>query len=419
MHSADGRPPLQPPAGGAAPAQNPAPSPAPAAPWAPPAAAASYQPQDPAARAGSDVSGEHNVSLNQLLLETVALGSSDMHVVANAPTRVRVDGTLHDLLIDGKRLIFSPQQTRRILFEALSEEQQQRVEEDLDLDMAYQLDDQSRFRVNLFHSDGHLEAVFRLIPVRIRTLDELGLPSSIHALAGKANGLVLVTGPTGSGKSTTLAALIDEVNRNRHEHILTIEDPVEYVHKSKNCVVRQREIGRDVPDFAQALRSALRQDPDIILVGEMRDPETIGLAITLAETGHLVFATLHTQDASQAVDRIVDSFPAEQQNQIRAQLAMTLQAIVTQQLVPATGGGRLPALEIMLADLAVRHNIRDGKAEQLYSLMQTGNRNGMQTMEQSLAALVQSGRVSSAEAVKRAPRQDELAHEMGRAASAS
>jgi twitching motility protein PilT len=247
----------------------------------------------------------------------------------------------------------------------------------------------ARFRVNVYFQRESIGAAFRLIPTELKTLEELGIPDSLHVLAEKPRGLVLVTGPTGSGKSTTLAAIIDEINRNRSEHILTIEDPIEFLHRHKRCIVNQREIGPDATSFADALRAALRQDPDVILVGEMRDLETISTALTAAETGHLVFGTLHTQSAPSTIDRIIDVFPAEQQEQVRIQIANSLQGVVTQALLPtADGMGRVPSLEILLPDDAVRNLIRQGKVEQIYSVMQTNTGRGMQTMEQSLGDLI-------------------------------
>ena len=267
----------------------------------------------------------------------------------------------------------------------------------------------ARFRVNAYFQRTSVGAAFRLIPAEIKTLDELNVPPRLYELADMARGLVLVTGPTGSGKSTTLASLIDHINRNRHEHILTIEDPIEFLHWHRGCIVNQREIGPDATTFAEALRSALRQDPDVILVGEMRDLETIGTALTAAETGHLVFATLHTQSAPQTIDRIIDVFPAEQQDQVRTQLAGTLQGIVTQNLVPtADGNGRVPALEILTPDDAVRNLIRQAKIEQVYSVMQTGSQRGMQTMEQSLADLVLRRVITSEAAFSRSTRPEQL-----------
>ena len=267
----------------------------------------------------------------------------------------------------------------------------------------------ARFRVNVFQQRESVAAVFRVIPDQLKTLEELGLPEGLRSLTELPRGLVLVTGPTGSGKSTTLAAMIDEINRNRTDHIITIEDPIEFVHRHKRCIVNQREIGTDATSFGAALRAALRQDPDVILLGEMRDLETISTALTAAETGHLVFGTLHTQSAPSTIDRIIDVFPAEQQEQVRTQIAGSLQGVVTQTLLPTLDGhGRVAALEILLPDDAIRNLIRQGKVEQIYSYMQTGSRAGMQTMEQSLADLVMRRVVAPDEAISRSSRRDEL-----------
>src|SRR5881398_189800 len=325
-------------------------------------------------------------SIDALLERMVARNASDLHITVGTPPAMRVHGSL-ERYTDIPEL--TPENTHQMLYRILSTEQQKLLEINRQIDFAHSIPGLARFRVNVFFQRGTLGAAFRLIPADIKTLEELGIPSALHSLTEKPRGLVLITGPTGSGKSTTLAALIDEINRKRAEHILTIEDPVEFVHRHKRCIVNQREIGPDATDFANALRAALREDPDVILLGEMRDLETISTAITAAETGHLVFATLHTQSAPSTVDRIIDAFPAAQQEQVRVQLAATLQGICTQTLLPTQGGtGRVPALEILFPDDAVRNLIRQGKVEQVYSVMQTGTSKGMQTMEQSLAELV-------------------------------
>src|SRR6266568_5506962 len=315
-------------------------------------------------------------SIDDLLEQMVARNASDLHVTTNSPPAIRVRGSIERL--QG----FEPlaaEDTHQLLYRILSSEQQKQLEIKRQLDFSHSIPGLARFRVNVYFQRESLGAAFRLIPDELRTLEELGIPSSLHQLAEKPRGLVLVTGPTGSGKSTTLAALIDEINRNRSEHILTIEDPIEFLHRHKRCIVNQREIGPDATSFADALRAALRQDPDVILVGEMRDLETIATALTAAETGHLVFATLHTQSAPQTIDRIIDVFPSEQQGQVRVQLASTLQGIVTQNLIPtADGRGRTAALEILMPDDAVRNLIRQGKVEQIYSVMQTSSSRGMQ-----------------------------------------
>jgi twitching motility protein PilT len=286
--------------------------------------------------------------------------------------------------------VFDPEATQTLLYRILSSEQQKNLELKRQLDFAHEVPGVARFRVNVYFQREAVGAAFRQIPQDIKSLEELGLPTTLHELTRKPRGLVLVTGPTGSGKSTTLAALIDEINRTRHDHILTIEDPVEFVHRHKGCLVNQREIGVDAISFAEGLRAALRQDPDVILVGEMRDLETIATALTAAETGHLVFGTLHTQSAPSTIDRIIDVFPPEQQEQVRIQIASALQGVVTQSLLPtADGHGRVAALEVLFPDDAVRNLIRQAKVEQIYSVMQTNTSRGMQTLEQSLADLIQ------------------------------
>ena len=305
--------------------------------------------------------------------------------------------------------MLTPEDTRDLLYRILSTEQQKVLETRRHIDMAYSIPGVGRLRVNVFFQRSALGAAFRMIPTEIRSLSELNLPQHIEGLADKARGLVLVTGPTGSGKSTTLASLIDHVNSTRSEHILTIEDPIEFLHNHRMCLVNQREVGFDTPSFSEALRAALRQDPDVILVGEMRDLETIATALTAAETGHLVFATLHTQSAPMTIDRVIDVFPAEQQDQVRIQLAGTLQGIVTQNLVPTADHiGRVAALEILLPDDAVRNLIRQGKVEQIYSVMQTSTSRGMQTMEQSLADLILRGVITREAAFTRTTKPEGL-----------
>jgi twitching motility protein PilT len=345
-------------------------------------------------------------SIDALLERMVARSASDLHVTVGTPPAMRVNGALER---DADVPSLTPDDTHQMLYRILSTEQQKLLEINRQIDLAHSIPGLARFRVNVFFQRGTLGAAFRLIPTDIKTLEELGLPTTLHALTDKPRGLVLITGPTGSGKSTTLAALIDEINRKRSEHILTIEDPVEFVHRHKRCIVNQREIGPDATSFAEALRSALREDPDVILLGEMRDLETISTAITAAETGHLVFATLHTQTAPSTVDRIIDAFPASQQEQVRVQLATTLQGICTQALLPtADGNGRVAALEILFPDDAVRNLIRQGKVEQIYSVMQTGTSKGMQTMEQALAELVLRKVITLEEGLGRSTRPEQL-----------
>jgi twitching motility protein PilT len=345
-------------------------------------------------------------SIDDLLRRAHELEASDLHVTPGTAPVVRVRGTLQRLDEFEK---LTPDITRELVYRILSTQQQKTLETKRNVDLAYSLPGVARFRVNAFFQRQAIGAAFRMIPSEIKSLEELGLPGQLADLAAKPRGLVLVTGPTGSGKSTTLAAMLDLINRTRSEHILTIEDPIEFLHWHRSCVVNQREIGGDATTFAEALRAALRQDPDVILVGEMRDLETIGTALTAAETGHLVFATLHTQSAPQTIDRVIDVFPAEQQDQVRVQLSGTLQGVVTQTLVPtADGRGRVAALEILIPDDAVRNLIRQGKIEQIYSGMQTGTANGMQTMEQSLASLVLRHVITREEALNRSSRPDML-----------
>src|SRR5215218_362311 len=345
-------------------------------------------------------------SIDELLERMVAQGASDLHVTTGSEPAIRVNGRLQRL-DDVARL--SADDSQRLLYRILSTEQQKQLEIKRQIDLSYSIPGLARFRVNVYFQRESLGAAFRLVPAELKTLDDLGLPQQLHELAKKPRGLVLVTGPTGSGKSTTLAAVIDEINRNRHDHIMTIEDPIEFLHRHKNCIVNQREIGPDAISFGEALRGARRQDPDVILLGEMRDLETIATALTAAETGHLVFATLHTQDAPSTVDRLIDVFPAAQQEQVRVQIASTLQGIVTQTLLPTIdGSGRVAATEILLPDDAVRNLIRQAKVEQIYSVMQTGSSKGMQTLEQSLVDLVSRGIITQNTALARSSRPDQL-----------
>src|ERR687887_902824 len=345
-------------------------------------------------------------SIDDLLEQMVTRNASDLHLSVGTPPAIRVRGHV-ERLDDYEAL--TPEDTQQLLYRILSSEQQKQLEIKRQLDFSHSVPGLARFRVNVYFQKESVGAAFRMIPDELKTLEELGIPPTLHQLAEKPRGIVLVTGPTGSGKSTTLAALIDEINRNRAEHILTIEDPIEFLHRHKRCIVNQREIGPDATSFADALRAALRQDPDVVLLGEMRDLETTSTALTAAETGHLVFATLHTQSAPGTVDRIIDQFPSEQQEQIRMQLAGTLQGIVTQALLPtADGTGRVPVLEILLPDDAVRNLIRQGKVEQIYSVMQTGTQRGMQTLEQALADLTLRGVITKESALKCTSRPDQL-----------
>src|SRR3954453_18192269 len=349
---------------------------------------------------------EQLTSIDDLLEQMVAHGASDLHVTVGSPPAFRVRG--HIVRAEGYEPLTSDD-TRSLLYRILSSEQQKHFELKRQLDFAYSMPGLARFRVNVYYQREAVSAAFRLIPQEIKTLEELSLPPILHSLATYPRGLVLVTGPTGSGKSTTLAAIIDEINRTRSEHILTVEDPIEFVHRHKKCIVNQREIGPDASSFAEALKAALRQDPDVILVGEMRDLETISTALTAAETGPLVFGTLHTQSAPSPIDRIIDVFPPAQQEQVRIQIANSLQGVVTQALLPtADGVGRIPSLEVLLPDDAVRNLIRQGKVEQIYSVMQTNTSRGMQTMEQCLADLVQRHIVKLEDALSRSSRPAQL-----------
>jgi twitching motility protein PilT len=345
-----------------------------------------------------------------VLLEVLRLKASDLHLTAGSPPMVREKGRLRAL--DYPAL--TPQQTREIIYSILTNDQRKKLENDWQIDFAYSIPGQGRFRVNAYFQRASLGAAFRLIPNEMPALDDLGLPPVLRDLTKKPRGFVLVTGPTGSGKSTTLAAMLDVINKERHEHIMTIEDPIEFLHRHQNCIVNQRELGSDAQSFGLGLKAALRQDPDVILVGEMRDLETIATALTAAETGHLVFATLHTQDTAQTVDRIVDVFPPAQQHQVRVQLSVSLQGIVTQQLLPtADGQGRVCATEILVPTPAVRNLIREGKTHQIYSALQTGGAHGMQTMDAALADLVRRQKISRELAESRSSSPEELRRLMG------
>jgi twitching motility protein PilT len=347
-----------------------------------------------------------NFDFADLLMDVVARRASDLHITAGAPPMVRVRGRL--VGVEGYPRLTTTD-TREVVYSILTNDQRQKLETEWQIDFAYSVPGHARFRVNAYFQRSAIGAAFRLIPSDIVSIDDLGLPSAVHEFTKKPRGLVLVTGPTGSGKSTSLAAMIDAINETREEHIMTVEDPIEFLHGHKKCIVNQREVGSDAQTFALALRAALRQDPDVILVGEMRDLETISTALTAAETGHLVFGTLHTQSAPSTIDRIIDVFPAEQQEQIRIQIASSLQGVITQALLPtADGMGRVPALEVLLPDDAVRNLVRQGKVEQIYSVMQTNTSRGMQTMEQSLADLIQRGVVTFEVGLTRSSRPQQL-----------
>jgi twitching motility protein PilT len=342
--------------------------------------------------------------------------ASDVHLTAGYPPAMRIRGRIQALEEYPK---LTPQQTREVVYSILNSDQRKRFENQLQLDFAYSIPGVARFRVNCYFQRGAISAAFRLIPYEIQTIESLGLPLVLEDFTRKPRGFVLVTGPTGSGKTTSLASMIDLVNREREEHILTIEDPIEYLHRHNKCIVNQREIGNDAHDFATALKSALREDPDVILVGEMRDLETISTAITAAETGHLVFATLHTQSTSQTIDRIIDVFPSAQQHQVRMQLSIALAGIVTQQLLPtADGAGRIAAAEVLVPTPAIRNLIREGKTHQIYSALQTSAASGMQTMDAHLAQLVRQGKITRSLAEARASVPEELKRLLGSAGQA-
>lgn len=346
------------------------------------------------------------ISLRQLLQVMIQRGSSDLHITTGTPPQLRIDGSLVQL----RTAPLGPVETKYLCYEVMTEEQKIKFEKHNELDFSFGVKGLSRFRANVFMQRGAVAGAFRAIPFKIRALDELGLPPVVKDLCDLPRGLVLVTGPTGSGKSTTLAAMIDRINSERREHIMTVEDPIEYLHMNKLCVVNQREVGADTESFKGALKYVLRQDPDVVLVGEMRDLETIEAAMTISETGHLVFATLHTNSAVQSINRVIDVFPPHQQPQIRAQLSFVLQAVVTQMLLPRKDGpGRALSAEVMIPNYAIRNLIRENKIHQIYGLMQTGQgQTGMQTMNQALYRLYRQGILDIEEAIGRSPEPDEL-----------
>jgi twitching motility protein PilT len=345
-------------------------------------------------------------NLHQLLKAMIEKGASDLHVTTSSPPQLRIDGKLHPL----KMPPMTAAETKQLCYSILTDAQKHRFEENSELDLSFGVRGLSRFRANVFMQRGAVAGAFRAIPFKIQTFEDLGLPKVINELTRKPRGLVLVTGPTGSGKSTTLASIIDKINQERSEHIVTIEDPIEYLHPHKGCLVNQREVGADTVSFTKALKYILRQDPDVVLIGEMRDLETIEAALTLAETGHLCFATLHTNSCVQTINRIVDVFPPFQQAQIRAQLSFTVEGIVCQSLLPrANGPGRAMALEVMIPNPAIRNLIREDKIHQIYSQMQVGQEKfGMQTFNQSLAALYQRRMITLEEAMGRSSDAEEL-----------
>jgi twitching motility protein PilT len=346
------------------------------------------------------------INLHQLLRAMIEKGASDMHITTGSPPLLRIDGAVVPLKLPP----LSPIETKQLCYSVLTEEQKIAFEKNKELDLSFGVKNLARFRANIFMQRGAVSAAFRNIPFKILSFDELGLPQVVADLANKARGLVLVTGPTGSGKSTTLASMIDKINSETRQHIMTIEDPIEYLHPHKRCIVNQREVGTDTTSFKDALKYVLRQDPDVVLVGEMRDLETIEAALTIAETGHLVFATLHTNSAIQSINRIIDVFPSHQQPQVRAQLSFVLEGVVSQLLIPkANGPGRAMALEVMVPNAAIRNLIREDKIHQVYSQMQMGQgKHGMQTLNQCLFALVQKRLISVEDALGHAYEPDEL-----------
>ena len=356
------------------------------------------------------------LSLSELLHKLSDLAGSDLHITTGTPPLVRVHGEIRPL--DGYRPLTSSE-TKQLAYSVLTDAQKHRFEENLELDFSFGVKGLSRFRANIFNQRGAVGAVFRAIPYEIKSFEELGLPQVVKDLCAKPRGLVLVTGPTGSGKSTTLAAVIDKINKERHEHILTIEDPIEFLHNHKNCIVNQREVNADTHGFANALRTALRQDPDVVLVGEMRDLETIESALRIAETGHLTFATLHTNSAVSTINRIIDVFPAHQQPQIRAQLSLVLEGIMCQTLLPKSDGkGRAMLMEIMVPNAAIRNLIREDKIHQIYSAMQSGqDKFGMQTFNQALATAYFQKQITLELALTRSSSPDELQEMINRGAS--
>jgi len=355
-----------------------------------------------------------NVTLHQLLKTLVEQGGTDLHVTTNSPPQVRIDGKLIPLQLPP----LTAPETKQLCYSVLTDNQKHRFEESLELDFSFGVKGLARFRANIFSQRGATAGAFRVIPWEIKGFKELGLPDVASGLCEKPRGLVLITGPTGSGKSTTLAAMLDKVNNERHEHILTIEDPVEYLHSHKKCVVNQRELHADTHSFSNALRSALRQDPDVVLIGEMRDLETIESALRIAETGHLTFGTLHTNSATQTINRIVDVFPSHQQAQIRAQLSFVLEGILCQALLPrANNQGRALAMEILVPNAAVRNLIREDKIHQIYAMMQAGqSRHGMQTFNQSLATLYFKKQISLQTALSASSNPEELQDMINRGA---
>ena len=352
------------------------------------------------------------IAIHQLLKTLVDQGGTDLHVTTNSPPQIRIHGKMVPLQVPP----LGPADTKTLIYSVLTDSQKHRFEENLELDFSFGVKGLARFRANVFYQRGAVGGAFRVIPWEIRTFQSLGLPAVVAELCEKPRGLILVTGPTGSGKSTTLAAMLDKVNSERHEHIVTIEDPIEYLHSHRKCLINQRELHADTRSFAKALRAVLRQDPDVVLIGEMRDLETIEAALRIAETGHLTFATLHTNSAAQTINRIIDVFPPHQQSQVRAQLSFVLEGILCQTLLPrGNGQGRVLAMEIMVPNAAIRNLIREDKVHQIYSAMQVGQqKHGMQTFNQALADLVIRKQIKSELAMAMTSNPEELREMLGR-----
>jgi twitching motility protein PilT len=352
-----------------------------------------------------------SLNLRVLLEEMLSRNASDLHLSAGERPKLRIDGEMANA---SHEQVLSPKDTLTLAYSVLTESQKKRFEQEDELDFSFGIQNLARFRGNVFKQRGCVSMVIRMIPFNVKSFEELRLPAVVAKLAERPRGLVLVTGPTGSGKSTTLAAMIDKINRERRGHIITVEDPIEFIHKHQNCIVNQREVGTDTRSFSSALKYALREDPDVILIGEMRDLETISAALTIAETGHLALATLHTNSAPEAINRMIDVFPSTQQAQVRAQLAFVLEGIITQTLLPrATGRGRVMVAEILVATPAIRAVIRDDKVHQIYSLMQAGKKHGMQTMNDALYQLYMSREIIKDEALRVSPNQSEFLRSIG------
>jgi len=350
------------------------------------------------------------VSLRDLLEEMTKRGASDLHLTVGTPPQLRIDGKLAALPYD----LLTPEETKKLAYSVMNEKQRKGFEEKGELDLSFGVENLSRFRANIFTQRGNVAAAIRQIPYDIKSFQELGLPKVVEEFGDLPRGLVLVTGPTGSGKSTTLAAIIDKINRERHDHILTVEDPIEYLHRHQNCLINQREVYSDTPSFASALKYALREDPDVVLIGEMRDLETIQASLSIAETGHLAFATLHTNSCAESINRIIDVFPNDQQEQVRVTLSFVLQAVLSQTLIPKIGGGRSMAMEIMVVTPAIRALIRDDKVHQVYSLMQAGQKYGMITLNQSLVELYMARRITLNDAQGRSSNPQEFTELLAR-----